>query len=210
MGLPEGGHPDPFLVNEELDDVADEVMQAIEEAYLFYSTDIVSGQLRYCFPPLNTISGAFITPPTAYSAPYPAAVRKTEEFIVLFPNYLTVVASGPPVYIVTEGRSSLYPYPTPDFSNANGLTTHGIGQWDNAAWAAETATCPLPARQHMCLVHGLAARLAPLGSPQRAQEMGEFLYQKGKISQEMDDLVTSARSRSQGEGFRYPVGPLNL
>lgn len=209
-GLPDGAHPDSFFVNEELDDVADEIMASVEECYLFFDIDVVSGQVRYCFPPLLTICGCICTPPTATGSPFNLSVRKTEEFILECPSYLSTAVSGTPTWLATEGQTAIVPWPTPDYSQAAGLTPHGIGLWDNAAWSDNSATCPLPRRQHMCLVYGLAYRLASPGSPEQRQAWGQFSYLKGQINSEMADLVTSARSRAPGPSAHYPSGPLNM
>lgn len=210
IGLPEGAPPDPFTLNEALDEVGDEIMATVEEAYLFFSIDVASGQARYCLPPLLQIWGAYLTPPVAVSNyPINLYVRKAEEFAISFPDYLTAPATGTPSYLVTEGQSSILLYATPDYTQAAGLTPYGIGLWDNTAWSADSAVCPLPRRQHMCLVHGLAYRLAT-DPAVRQREWGEFMYLKGRIAGEMSDLVTAQRSRAQGTAGWYPAGPLNL
>lgn len=211
IGLPEGSHRDPFLVDEELNAVCEEVMRGVHEAYLFFTIGVVANDPRYCWPPLYEIDGADIlpNPATGGTTAYPLRIRNEDTFKHLSPGYLDDHAVGAPGYLVTEGKSSFVLVPTPDYTLANALTLRGLGLWSAAAWAADTAACPLPVDQHQCLVYGLASRLAT-DHALRTDFMGQFRYLKGHLESEMAAVCDAARARSIEEYGRRPSGPLDL
>jgi hypothetical protein len=203
--VPLGDNPisDPFQLNEDLNAIVDEIVRANFECYLFYAQDVNANQARYCPPPLIQLDGASILLANGNAKLLP--IYAATEFKKTHPWYLTTIPVTDPCYLIYEGKSDFLLYPTPIFSSPQGLVVRGIGFYNPLGWAQDTNPCPLPADQHECICHGLAARISP--TPAIAdQEWGHYLYLKGHIESEISDFTDRSRHRSGDRNGRATSG----
>src|ERR1700734_1166340 len=155
MGLPEGSHPDPEIVKEYIEQIADELCQGAELTYLYLSDNFVANQSRYCWPqlPLQEYRGAIVTPTAASGlSPYniPAArIVTIQEGLRLFPTALTdiVATTGYVATIVVTNGGSGYgagtcPFTPPPTTGLNPVTATGTPVVVGGVITAVTITNP--------------------------------------------------------------------
>jgi len=200
---------DSDLLNEFVDEIMDDLTRDIRNLYLTYTTDVVSGQMKYCMPPLLEIDEARITyADGTYSG---LAIKRMDDLRALFgPIWRDNPATGSPLVLATEGVNDYLIYPQPNYNAASGLRIVGWGTYDPTSWQNETDTCPLPRQAQIAVTLGVVMKMLG-GTPVEANAERSYKKAKAQFWTETATITRATAHKSNEIGnYTADFNPLNM
>ena len=182
---------DPFLIDEKIDAIADEICRETRCWWRQMKTDLVSGQETYCIPEVSGGVEMFevvaLRAKDSSGAYRPLRQRRPPVIDAEHPLWRSDPEGVPTEWVYHT--PSLVLAPVPNYTALDGLIFEGYCT-PGRSWAADESSCPLPGRAVEALVNGACARLLiPLSGQREYQQVAASfseIFERGKARLKAD------------------------